>query len=65
MSQTITEKAVPGQDGRAPQEARRPLVLLAATVDSGGGAGITADSITVFDTGAFPLPLALRWPLRA
>ncbi len=58
MSQTITEKAVPGQDGRVPQEARRPLVLLAATVDSGGGAGITADSITVFDTGAFPLPLA-------
>ncbi len=36
----------------------RPLVLLAATVDSGGGAGITADCITVFDTGAFPLPLA-------
>lgn len=36
----------------------RPLVLIAATVDSGGGAGITADCITVFDTGAFPLPLA-------
>lgn len=36
----------------------RPLVLLAATVDSGGGAGITADCITVFDTGSFPLPLA-------
>ena len=49
---------VPGQDGTLPRDAVRPLVLLAATVDSGGGAGITADCITVFDTGAFPLPLA-------
>lgn len=34
----------------------RPYVLLIAGVDSGGGAGITADCLTVFDTGAWPLP---------
>ena len=53
-----TPALVPGQDGTLPRDAARPLVLLAATVDSSGGAGITADCITVFDTGAFPLPLA-------
>lgn len=31
-------------------------VLIIATVDSGGGAGITADCLTVHDMGAFPLP---------
>ncbi len=34
----------------------KPYVLLIAGVDSGGGAGITADCLTVFDTGAWPLP---------
>ena len=34
----------------------RPYVLLIAGVDSGGGAGITADCLTVFDTGSWPLP---------
>ena len=31
-------------------------VLIIASVDSGGGAGITADCQTVHDLGAFPLP---------
>ncbi len=57
MSSEI-KSLVPGMDGAPALEPERPLVLLAATVDSGGGAGITADCITVFDTGAFPLPLA-------
>ncbi len=35
---------------------QRDTVLIIAAVDSGGGAGITADCITVHDMGAFPLP---------
>ncbi|MCR5536602.1 MAG: thiamine phosphate synthase [Succinivibrio sp.] len=34
----------------------RPLVLCIAGVDSGGGAGVTADLLTVHDHGAFGLP---------
>ena len=34
----------------------RPLVLLVAGLDSGGGAGVTADCMTVYDNEAFPLP---------
>ena len=36
---------------------KRPLVLIAATVDSGGGAGITADILSIHDHGAWGLPL--------
>lgn len=39
--------------------ADRKKVLLMATVDSSGGAGITADCITVYDNGAFPMPCAV------
>lgn len=35
----------------------RPLVLVIAGVDSGGGAGITADVISVHDQGAWALPV--------
>lgn len=35
----------------------RPLVLVIAGVDSGGGAGITADCLTIHDHNAFALPL--------
>ena len=38
------------------QNNTRPLVLLIAGVDSGGGAGITADVLTVHDLKAWPLP---------
>ena len=38
---------------------KRPLVLIAAAVDSGGGAGVTADVLTVHDHGAWGLPLVL------
>lgn len=34
----------------------RPKVLVVAGLDSGGGAGISADCITVYDNGAFALP---------
>lgn len=34
----------------------RPLVLVVAGLDSGGGAGGSADCITVYDNGAFALP---------
>lgn len=34
----------------------RPLVLVMAGVDSGGGAGITADCLTIHDNGAWALP---------
>ena len=34
----------------------RPKVLVVAGLDSGGGAGITADCITVYDNMAFALP---------
>lgn len=34
----------------------RPLVLVIAGVDSGGGAGVTADMISVHDIGAWGLP---------
>lgn len=34
----------------------RPLVLVVAGLDSGGGAGITADCLTIFDNAAFALP---------
>ena len=36
---------------------KRSLVLIVAAVDSGGGAGITADVLTVHDHGAWGLPL--------
>ncbi len=35
---------------------KRPLVLLVAGLDSGGGAGITADCLSVHDNMAYPLP---------
>lgn len=35
---------------------QRPPVLILAAVDSGGGAGITADVISVHDNGGWPLP---------
>lgn len=35
----------------------RPLVLVIAGVDSGGGAGLTADVISVHDQGAWALPI--------
>lgn len=34
----------------------RPKVLVVAGLDSGGGAGISADCITIYDNGAFALP---------
>ena len=34
----------------------RPLVLVVAGLDSSGGAGISADCITVHDNAAFALP---------
>ena len=37
-----------------------PLVLIAATVDSGGGAGITADILSIHDHGAWGLPLGIK-----
>lgn len=37
------------------QNNTRPLVLIIAGVDSGGGAGVTADCISVMDNGAYPL----------
>ena len=38
-------------------KSNRPYVLLVAGVDSGGGAGITADCLTCHDLGAWPLPV--------
>lgn len=38
--------------------ARRPMVLVIAATDSGGGAGLTADCITVHDCGSWALPCA-------
>lgn len=38
-------------------EQERPLVLVIAGVDSGGGAGVTADVISVHDQGAWALPV--------
>ena len=35
----------------------RPLVLVIAGLDSGGGAGVTADIMTVHDQGAWGLPI--------
>ena len=35
----------------------RPLVLVIAGLDSGGGAGVTADIISVHDQGAWGLPV--------
>lgn len=37
-------------------QSSRPLVLVVAGLDSGGGAGITADVMTVHDQGAWALP---------
>lgn len=39
------------------KEQERPLVLVIAGVDSGGGAGVTADVISVHDQGAWALPV--------
>lgn len=41
----------------AKQADERPLVLVIAGLDSGGGAGVTADIITVHDHGAWGLPI--------
>ena len=35
---------------------KRPLVLVVAGLDSGGGAGITADCITIHETVALRMP---------
>lgn len=35
---------------------KRPLVLVVAGLDSGGGAGITADCITIHENGGFAMP---------
>lgn len=37
-------------------QSQRPLVLVIAGLDSGGGAGVTADVLTVHDQGAWALP---------
>lgn len=37
-------------------QTQRPLVLVVAGLDSGGGAGITADVLTIHDQGAWALP---------
>lgn len=42
---------------QAQSQATRPLVLVVAGVDSGGGAGVTADVLTVHDQGAWALPV--------
>ena len=39
-----------------PKCSDRPLVLVVAGLDSGGGAGVTADCLSVHDNGAFALP---------
>ncbi|MBQ9274237.1 MAG: thiamine phosphate synthase [Succinivibrio sp.] len=36
-------------------ESERPLTLIIAGLDSGGGAGLSADTLTVYDLGAYPL----------
>ena len=41
----------------AKQADERPLVLVIAGLDSGGGAGVTADIITVHEHGAWGLPI--------
>ncbi|MDD7022846.1 MAG: thiamine phosphate synthase [Aeromonadales bacterium] len=43
-------------DALADPIAHRPTVLVIAASDSGGGAGVTADCITIHDCGGWPLP---------
>lgn len=38
------------------EQTQRPLVLVVAGLDSGGGAGVTADVLSVHDQGAWALP---------
>lgn len=47
MAETLNDSAV----------SQRPLVLVIAGVDSGGGAGVTADVMSVHDQGAWALPV--------
>lgn len=47
------------------QNTSRPLVLVIAGVDSGGGAGVTADIMSVHDQGAWGMPLITAYTCQS
>lgn len=48
-----------------PKHNSRPLVLVIAGVDSGGGAGVTADIMSVHDQGAWGMPLITAYTCQS